>query len=80
VVLLEEGEDVDEVHAVDRVAADPDAGALTESGVGGLMHRFVGQRAGARDDTNLAGTVTGRRHDAHLALAGGDDARAVRTD
>jgi hypothetical protein len=44
-------------HAVDRVAADADAGALAEAGLRGLVHGFVGQRAGARHDADLARLV-----------------------
>jgi hypothetical protein len=79
-VFLEQLEAVDEVHAVDRVAADADAGGLAEAVVGRLVHRFVGQRAGARHDADLARLVDEARHDADLALARGDDARAVRSD
>ena len=45
---------VDEVGAVDRIAADADAGRLAEAGGGGLGHRLVGEGAGARDDADLA--------------------------
>ena len=45
---------VDEVGAVDRIAADADAGRLAEAGGGGLRHRLVGQRARAGDDADLA--------------------------
>ena len=45
---------VDEVGAVDRIAADADAGRLAQPRRGGLRHRLVGQRAGARDDADLA--------------------------
>src|SRR5208282_1934961 len=44
----EELEAVDEVGAVDRIAADADAGRLTEAGGGRLRHRLVGERARAR--------------------------------
>src|SRR5687768_4592968 len=43
----EQFEHVDEIGAVDRIAADADRGRLPEPGVGGLEHRFVGERAGA---------------------------------
>ena len=53
---------------------------LAEPGVGGLAHRLVGQRARARHDADAARLVDVARHDADLALARRDDARAVRTD
>ena len=80
VVVLEQLQAVDEVHALDRVAADADAGRLTEAGTGGLEHRLVGQGAGAADDAGGATLVDVTRHDADLALARGDDAGAVGAD
>ncbi len=59
---------VDEVGALHRVAADADAGGLAEPGRGGLRHRLVGQRAGARDDADRAAAVDVARHDADLAF------------
>src|SRR5690606_5530020 len=74
-VVLEQLQAVDEVQAVDRVAADADDRRLAQARVGGLLDRFVGQRAGARDDRDLARLVDVAGHDADLALARGDDAR-----
>src|SRR5690606_13071534 len=71
---------VDEGHAVDRVAADADTGALAQTDVGGLLDRLVGQGAGAGDDADRTGHVDVARHDADLALARRDDARAVGAD
>ena len=79
-VGLEGGEDVNEAGAVNRVAADADAGGLAEADGGGLVHGFVGQRAGAGDDADHARLVDVAGHDAHFAFAGGDDAGAVRAD
>ncbi len=76
----EQFQDIDEIGAVDRVAADADAGGLAEAGGRGLRHRFVGQRARARDDADLAALVDMAGHDADLAFARGDDAGAVRAD
>ena len=36
-------EDVDELGALDRIAADADRGRLAEALVGGLEHRLIGQ-------------------------------------
>ncbi len=52
VVGEEQLEHVDEVGAVDRIAADADRGGLAEAGVGGLEHRFIGKRARARDNAD----------------------------
>src|SRR4029077_15168175 len=41
---------------------------------------LVGERAGARHDTDLAGLENIAGHDADLAFARGHDARAIRTD
>ena len=53
-VVVEELEHVDEVHAVDRIAADADAGRLADAERGELTDRFVGERARARDDADVA--------------------------
>src|SRR5476651_2386127 len=71
---------LDEVGAIHRVAADADAGRLAEADSRGLGHGFIGERARARDDADLAALVDVARHDADLALARRDHARAVRPD
>src|SRR4051812_40824719 len=57
VILEEELEAVDEVGAVDGIAADADAGRLAEPGRGGLRDGLVGERPRARDDADLAARV-----------------------
>ena len=79
-IAFEELEHVDEVHAAHRIAADADAGALAETLVGGLEHGFVRERARARHDADAALLVDEARHDADLAFARRDDARAVGPD
>ena len=71
---------VDERGADDRVAAQPDAGRLAQAQVGQLPDGLVGQRAAAADDADGPGLVDVAGHDADLALAGRDDAGAVRPD
>ena len=44
------------------------------------MDSLVGQRAAAADDADISLLVYTARHDANFALAGGNDARAVRAD
>ena len=58
----------------------PTAVGLAEALVGGLEHRFVGERARARDDADAALLEDGARHDADLALVRGQHAGAVRPD
>ena len=65
---------------LDRIAADADARRLAEPERRELARRLVGQRARARDDADVPGLVDVARHDADLALARRDDARAVRAD
>src|SRR5690554_3915833 len=79
-VVLEKFERVDEVHAVDRVTTDTDAGALPDTQRGELTDSLVGQRAGAADHADFALEVNMTGHDADLALAQADDAGAVRTE
>src|SRR5262249_32536145 len=70
----------DELGSLDGIAADADRGRLAQSGVGGLLHRLVGERAGPGDDADLAGLEDIARHDADLAGVGGEHARAVGAD
>src|SRR5690606_12258847 len=79
-VAKEHLEAVDEVGAIDRVATNADAGGLAKARRRGLGNRFIGERARARHDADRARLVDMARHDADLALARRDDARAVRTD
>ena len=53
-VVVEELDGVDEVGADDRVAADADAGGLADAELRQLADGFIGQRAGARDDADVA--------------------------
>ena len=66
-VGLEQLEDVDEAGAVDRVAADADAGALADAQVRELPDALVGQRARAADHADAARLVDIAGHDADLA-------------
>ena len=47
-------QDLNEVGALHRVAADPHASALAKPGRSGLRHRLIGQRAGTRDNADAA--------------------------
>src|SRR5699024_4567731 len=64
--------------ADDRVSADADGGREAE--VTQLVHHLVGQRAGLRDEAQLALLRDVGRDDAGQRLTGGDDARAVGSD
>ena len=77
---LEQQQHVDEAGAVDRVAADADAGALADAQVRELPDAFIGKRPRPADDPDAARLVDIAGHDADLALAGRDDARAIRAD
>ena len=79
-ILVEPLQRVDEVGALDRIAADADRGRLAEAERGELVDDLVRQRAGARHDADAARLVDVARHDADLALAGRDHAGAVRAD
>jgi hypothetical protein len=77
-------EAVDEAGARDGVAADADAGGDADVLLLELVERLVGERARAAHDADVG---AGRRApwrcaggDADVALAGADDARAVRAE
>src|SRR5262245_32315137 len=79
-VCQEELQDVDELGALDGVAADSDGGGLTEPGIGCLFDGLICQGPGTRHDADRALLEDVARHDADLALVRGDDAGAVRPD
>src|SRR5690606_26962775 len=73
-------QNVDELGALDRIAADADRRGLAEAFLGGLEHGLIGERARARDDADRALLEDVGRHDADLRGVGGDDTGAVRAD
>ena len=73
-------EDLDEVEAFYRVAADADTAGLAEAGGGGLGDGLVGEGSTAGDDADLAAAVDVAGHDADLAGVGCDHAGAVGAD
>mmetsp|Transcript_1043 Transcript_1043/g.2215 ORF Transcript_1043/g.2215 Transcript_1043/m.2215 type:complete len:308 (-) Transcript_1043:14-937(-) len=73
-------EAINEIGAVEGVAADAHASALTEACRCGLMHGLVSQGARSADNANLARGVDVARHDAHFALTRLDDAGAIGAD
>src|SRR5258708_732535 len=77
-ILLERREAVDEIGAVDRVAADADARALPHAGARQLVDDLVRQRPGAAHDTNVAWRADTAGNDADLALARRDETGTVR--
>src|SRR5262249_56027487 len=71
---------VDELGALDRVTADSHGGRLTEPFAGRLIDRFIGERARARHNANLAGREDASWHDTDLAFAPAHYPGAVRPD
>ena len=69
-VVVEHFDHVEVRRAVDRIAADADAGGLADAARSQLPDRFVSQRAAARDDADVAllVNVTGRNADAAAAV------------
>ena len=67
-IVVEQPHDVDVLQAVDRIAADADAGRLSEPQVHQLADRLVGERAGTRHDADAALLVDVPGHDADLDL------------
>src|SRR5881628_3105410 len=79
-VFLEHRERVHHARADDRVPADPDAGRLSETGIGHGVHDLVGQRPAAGDDARVALPEQLVWHDSHLRLAGRGESGAVGSD
>ena len=79
-IVREALQTVDEVRAVERIAADAHHRRLAQAVLRRLRHRLVRQRARARHHADLALLVDVPGHDADLALARLDDTGAVRTD
>src|SRR6185369_3704791 len=79
-IVVEEREQIDEVHPADRIAADADARRLPDPERRELTDRLVRERARLREHADVPLLVDVPRHDADLALARRDDARAVRAD
>src|SRR5262245_65127331 len=65
---------VDELGALDGIAADADRRGLAEPLARGLIDRLVGERARARDDADLAWLEDVAGHAAALAFARGHPA------
>src|SRR5512147_680538 len=64
----------------DRISANADRRRLSESQRRQLSDRFIGQRAGPRDDSNSSFLMNMARHDADLALSGRNYPGAIRAD
>src|SRR5437660_302570 len=79
-IVVEKLDGVEKCRANDGIAADADARGLADAELRQLMDGFVGERAAAADDADVALLVDAAGHDADFAFAGGDDARAVRND
>ena len=80
VIPQEQIQAIDEIGAVDGIAADAHDRALAEARRGGLGRRLVAQGSGARDDADASCLVDVSRHDSHLASARCDDSWAIWTD
>src|SRR6266404_4430149 len=70
----------DKIGSVDGIATYTDAAALPQPDRCGLCHRLIGQGSRAGDDADLAAAMDVPRHDADLALVGGDDTGTIRPD
>src|SRR5690606_28610327 len=68
---------VNEVGALDRIAADTDTSGAAAAFVRGLEHCFIGKRAGTGNNTHRTLLEDIARHDADLAFFRGQDAWAV---
>jgi hypothetical protein len=78
-IVQEHIQAVDEVGAVERIAANANTQRLTEADLGGLVHGLVCQRARTRHYAYNAWLVYVTGHDADFALTWRNDTRAVGT-
>src|SRR5208282_5705945 len=62
-IAIEKIERIDKIRADNGISANANRRRLPDSALGQLMHRFVGQRPGARHDADIALFVDRRRHD-----------------
>src|SRR5881392_1090293 len=76
-IIVEKLDGVEKRRADDGIAPDADAGGLADAELRQLMDGFVGERATAADDADVALLVDAPGHDADFAFAGRDDAGAV---
>lgn len=79
-VINEKAETIDEVCAVERVAADSNDCGLAKSCLCCLVHSLVSEGAGSRHDADLPLLVDVARHDSDLTFLWLDDSRAVGSD
>src|SRR5919112_2274869 len=79
-VGLELAEDLDEVCPYDRIAADPDSGALPDLSLRELVDDLVGQRAAAAYDADVARHKDVLGHYGDICLLRREDAGTVRPD
>jgi hypothetical protein len=68
-IVVEQFDDVEVRRAVDRIAADADAGGLADAAAGQLPDGLVSQRAAARNDADVAFFVNVAGRDADAAAA-----------
>src|SRR5437667_11005802 len=79
-IVVEKLDGVEKCRANDGIAADANARGLADAELRQLMDGFVGERAAAADDANVALLVDAAGHDADFAFPRGDDARTIRAD
>src|SRR3984885_7478982 len=79
-IVVKHANRVEKARPDDRIAADAEAGRLPDAESGELPDGFIGKRAAATHHADPAAFMNRGRHDAELALAGRNNARAVRSD
>src|SRR5258708_25734453 len=79
-VVIEQLNRIKEGRADDGIAADADAGGLSNAEARQLINGFVGQRSTPADDADIPLFVNPPGHDADFAFPRRDDAGTVRPD
>src|SRR4051812_16084355 len=78
-IALKQLDNINEVHATDRITADTHAGALPKAVAGRLIDGLVRQRTGARNDAHRTLLVNEARHDPDLAFLRSNDSGTIRS-
>ncbi len=79
-IAVEQAQRIDMSGADNRIATNADGCRLADAALRELVHRLIGQRAGAGHNAHRTLFMNTAGHDADFCFAGRNNAGAVRTD